>query len=176
MSVFAVCFLVALGLAVVGVNWRGIVSRSLDWYQLFGLVVLLALVAFGLGVTLPLLARQKKGATGLRVTDEGFELIYGDGKSERRSWTEPGLHFELLDFSDADPSVLPTADFPHQLSLNGRMSLLTEGAFSAMLDQVAGHGLGDRVAPGGTWRFPARANPIIHHIHAGAAAEPRRDR
>jgi hypothetical protein len=171
-SEFLMCFLVVLGLVVVAFDWRGIVSRSLDSYQLFGLIVLLVVVVFGLGVTLPLLARQKKGATGLRVTDQEFDVIYGEGRHELRSWSDPGLHFELIDFSGADPSVLPTADFPHQLSLNGRMSLLTEGAFSAILEQVARHGLVDRVVAGGTWRFPARANPVVHHVHAVGTGPP----
>jgi len=170
-SLFLVCFLIVLAVVILVVDWHGIVSHSLDSYQIFGVVVVLGLAVFGLGVTLPLIPRQRKGASAVRVSDEKLDLIYDDGKHDLGSWTDARLGFELIDFSDADPSVLPTSEFPYQINFEGRMSLLTEPAYRAILYQVASHGLQDRVARGGTWRFPARANPLIHHIRASGRAE-----
>jgi hypothetical protein len=174
-SVFAVCFLIAFGLFIVLASLNVTVHhRSLNTYQVFGLSVVLVVVAYGLGITIPLIRRQRRGAISLRVDNEVLDLAYPNGDHVTTSWSDPRLDFTLFDFTGADPEVLPTWDFPHEITMKGVESLLTDSAYLAILEQIARHGLSDEVRRGGTWLFPARANPLVHHVRAAERSSERR--
>ncbi len=158
-------FLVAFGLFFLAIDASAISTRSLSFIKTVDSLIALVIVVGGIGGMIVVLTGLKRGAILLRLDSVGFELIYPDGTSVRTLWTDPKLRFVLMDLSGASPSKLRTG-LPYSISVRGVRSLLTEEAYSAMLDQVARRGLVDAVAPGSRWIFSADANPVFHHIHA----------
>jgi hypothetical protein len=171
-SIITAIFLVLFGLFILAISWSAIARGALSNYQKFDLSVVLVIVVGGLVLMLRLIPRQIKSAISLRVDDAGFELAYPNGRRIARAWLDSGLDFDVLDFSGANPSILPTADFPYRISVRGVTSLLTNEAYHAIINQVSRHGLVDSVERGGRWLYPANANPVIHHIRAPRSTAP----
>jgi MFS superfamily sulfate permease-like transporter len=171
---------VAALLAVVGVmlvvttRWGALFNGSLSFYQTFDALVLLVIVVGGLVGSYWLVAIQWPSATVLRIDDIGFELTYRRGRRISKSWLDPRLEFELIDFSGVNPSALSVPEFPHSVRLGWAESLLTREAFDAMTGQIHGRQLVEVAAKGSTWRYPAEASPMVYHISsiASRAREP----
>jgi MFS superfamily sulfate permease-like transporter len=167
-------------LAVVGVmlvvttRWGPLINGSLSFYQTFDAMVLLVIVVGGLVGSYWLIAIQWPSATALRVDDTGFELTYRRRRRIYRSWSDPNLELELIDYSGVNPTALTVPEFPYSVRLGWAESLLTREAFDVMTGQIQGRQLVEVVARGSTWRYSAEASPLVHHISSNAsrAREP----
>ena len=163
--------LVAL-LAVLGVvlvlttRWVALFTGSLSFYQTVDPLVLLVIVLGGLIGSYWLVVLQWPSAIALRVDNIGFELTYHRRRRVSRSWSDPNLEVELIDYSGVNPHALTVHDFPYSVRLGWTESLLTREAFEAMSGQVQGHRLVEQVVRGSTWRYPAEASPVVHHVSA----------
>jgi len=166
-SVIGILFLVGFGLVIFWVSWSSIIHRTLSGYQEFDLSVVGVVVVGGVGGLLWQLRRHAPGPVSLRVDSQGLDLAYPSGEHTIAFWSDPILDIDLLDFSGADPTVLRTADYPYRISIRGVQSLLTSEAYHALSDEIKRQGLRDTIGRGGTWLYPAKANPIVHHIRAG---------
>lgn len=165
-SFIGIVFLAVFGLVIFGVSWSSITRGALSGYQAFDLAVVAVMVVGGVSLLLWQLRRHVLGAVSLEVNDHEFELVYPSGKRTVVSWSDPSLEFTLLDFTGADPSVLRTAEYPYRISIQGIESLLTNEAYEALASETKRLGLDDAIERGSTWRYPARAIPTIHRIHA----------
>ncbi len=139
---------------------------SLSSYQVFDLSTITVLVVGGIAGLLYLLRRRIQGAVYLRVDDVGFELVYPNGRLDARAWSDPSLSFELIDFTNLDPSRLPTSDFPYSIRIRGVQSLLTEEAYQAMMANILLHKLQDSADRGKGWIYPAGSTPIVHKVRS----------
>lgn len=160
--------LIVMGLVVLAGSWSRLAADSLTMYQAFDLSVIAVIVIGGSLGLLRLASRRVRGAVTLKVDYSGFELIYPSGRRTVCSWRSPRLVFDLADFSDANPTSLPTFDFPYSIVIRGVQSLLTPEAFIAMKAQVTEHRVVESAQRGGTWRFPSDANPMIYRVRGQA--------
>jgi len=161
------CFLALLGVIVVfTTSWRALLDGTLSVYQTFDTLVLLGIVIGGLLGSYWLVVYRTPSATAILVDETGFELIHYRTRHVSKLWSDPKLEFELIDFSDVNPSALSIPEFPYSIRVRGSESLLTRPAFEAISAQVRAHRLVELVVRGSSWRYPTETTPLIHRVSA----------
>jgi len=144
-------------------------SISID--RLTVLLAIIGLLIWTCALSLPGIVNSYLSAIQLLIDARGFSLLFPGGKSIRMEWSDPALEFELIDCTDVEPSKVLTG-VPYMISTRGAVSLLSEGAFHALLTQVQTRGLIDSPRRGSRWIYTAGANPMIHHIRSVPSISP----
>ncbi len=167
-AVGVVVFLIAMGLIVLAASWTTLTKGSPSGYQIFDLSVIAIMVVAGVAILLRETTRRVRGAVSLRVDETGFELSFPTGKRLSKTWSDPSLTFELIDFGKVTPSVLAAPDFPYSIKIRGVESYLTTEAYAELLARIQQHQLIDETRPGGTWLYPPDASPLIHRVSSAS--------
>lgn len=160
--------LIVMGLVVLAGSWSRLAADSLTIYQAFDLSVIAVIVIGGSLGSLRLATRRVRGAVALKVDGSRFELIYPSGRHVVSTWRDPGLDYDLLDFSDANPKSWPTYDFPYSIRIRGVQSLLTEEAFTALRSEIVRHRVVGSAQRGGGGFWPADATPMVYRVRSAA--------
>lgn len=144
----------------------------------FRLVILVGTLVFAFAVLYTIAFAWRAwspAAVFIRCGDEGLELDYPNGRTDRLTWSDPDMHFEVRDLSAADSAQLLVGTPFFILVTEYRspfvprdyrsiQSALTPEAFHAIMAQVRARGLVDRTGVGTRWYYPSSAMPIIYNI------------
>ena len=159
----SVGLLVVAAIVIAGFDARGSIDRTYSAYETLSLIVADGFIVFLIVTTNPSILSRRSGAAELRVSEQGFELLYPDGDIFSVNWLNPKLEFDLIDASGANPAKVLSGS-PYSLAVCGTRSLLSEEAYFEVLSQVRRHGLIDTTARGSPWIYSSDANPLIHHV------------
>jgi len=161
---------VLIAIVVVLVSLPHITRGQMTGFNWFILGVFGFVAALGAATAVSDSLRRVPGASELKVSEVGVMLCYPDGRVVSQAWTDPGLDITVYDFSQSGSKSYRTPDFPFMLRDHGIDSLLTEGAFRALLDRAGRHASLEAPGPGTTWSYPADARPLTYRIVARPGA------
>jgi hypothetical protein len=168
-SVGGVTFLLTLGAVAIGANAHDLSTRTFPFYETAGFVVIMVVVVGVIGLTVPTLFHLRSGAVRLKIDGQGFDLEYGNGRIVRQPWDDPKLSFQLFDCREVNPSALRTPGLPFSIIMRGITTVLSNEAYSALINQVALRGLSDSPTRGSQWLYSAEDSPVIHRITTTAS-------
>jgi len=151
--------------------WGALFAGSLSFFQGFDALVLLGTVVGGLIGSYWLLALQYPSAVELRIDSSGFELTFRRRGQTRRSWSDPKLELQLIDYSRMEPSALATPAFPYSIRVGWARSLLTREAFEAMTEQIQLRGLEEQIIRGSPGASGHDMSPLVHRVSSSTAAK-----
>jgi hypothetical protein len=128
---------------------EGRVLSDSDWY-----VLIISSIIFLIGVALPVYVAIGIGriARGLTTDNNGVTFHFPNGFVERFEWRDPRLRLELRDWRDAAARRGVSSAFALSAQRGIRViAILTDSAFSAILDSARRNGIEPEKHRAGRW-------------------------
>lgn len=138
-----------------------------DPYRLTILVMVLTFTVFFVPTIAGGLAGFRPGIQSVGVGSEGLRLIYGTAKIHLLHWDDSSISFELLAYPEGIASAALVVPSRYYVLTDGRMSALTEAAYSTILRECESRRLirGSRI--GDPWYKLTLGSPLIHEVRGG---------